>query len=401
MNAVIYGAGNIGRGFIGLLFAHAGYNVTFIDMAETIVNALNEKGAYPVRLLSNDETEDIWVKGVSAIHGANEQGVIDCIAGADIMATAVGVRILPLITPLIASALKKRFQLKSAPLNIIVCENLIDADKYLAELISKNLNPAEIKLFKENIGLVEASIGRMIPIQVPEMQDGNILRICSEKYAFLPVNKEAFKGPIPEIKGMVPFSNFDFFIQRKIFIHNMGHAVCAYLGLILGDTYISQTIARGDILFIVQNAMLESAAALQKKFNIPLSEITDHIRDLICRFGNPALKDTCVRVGADIERKLSPSDRLIAAMRCCVDHDIVPAFISIGAAAALYCLLKERNVEQIEHNASMALERVSALNKDSEESRLILEMYQKIRRGNKLEKIIQAALLLGKKPDVI
>ena len=406
MKAVVYGAGNIGRGFIGSLFARAGYKVIFIDTAEIIVNELRKKGSYPVRFLSGNSQkeilmEDILVEGVSAVNSVNAEEVTDCIAGADIMATAVGVRALSMIAPVFAGGLKKRFQTNAGPLNIIVCENLIDADLYLAELVKKNLDEQEIKLLKEKVGFVEASIGRMAPIQTPEMQDGNILRICSEKYSFLPVNKDAFVGAIPEIEGLIPFGNFDFYIQRKLFIHNMGHAICAYLGLLLGDSFISDTVARADVLFIAQNAMLESAQALGKKFNVPLQGIIDHVRDLLCRFNNRALKDTCVRVGADIERKLGPQDRFIGAMSCCKEQGVTPAFISIGAAAALFSLLKERGLDQTEKKAAAALGEISRLDANSAEAALVLDMYLEIVQGKNPAELSHTALHLGNKQGVI
>ena len=413
--AVVYGAGNIGRGFIGTLFSGAGYKVIFIDIAENIVSALKEKNAYPVRHLSNEESEEKIITNVTAISSVNESEVTDCIAKADIMATAVGVRALPSITPIIAGGLKKRFQNNSAPLNIIICENLIGADEYLTELIKKNLNENEIKKLEEQVGFVEASIGRMIPVQTPEMQEGNILRVCSEKYAFLPVNKDAFKGNIPDIKGIVPFSDFEFFIQRKFFIHNMGHALCAYLGILMGETYIAQAAARADILFIVQNAMLESAEALHRKFNAEPQSIIDHIKDLISRFNNRALKDTCKRVGADTERKLGACDRFIGAINCCAEHGVTPAFISIGAAAAVYCLLEERNLDQTEENAKVILKTISKLEpqpgtttcedsplvKKTDAAALILDMYKKIIHGNTLNELLRCALSLGAKKEVI
>ena len=49
MKAVMYGGGNIGRGFIGLLFSQSGYDVTFIDVAEPVVDALNREKRYPVQ----------------------------------------------------------------------------------------------------------------------------------------------------------------------------------------------------------------------------------------------------------------------------------------------------------------------------------------------------------------
>ncbi|MDR0497549.1 MAG: mannitol-1-phosphate 5-dehydrogenase [Treponema sp.] len=396
MKAVMYGAGNIGRGFIAPLFSRSGYRVTFIDVNAKIVNSLNEKSTYPVRLLSNEGTEEIWIEGVSAVDGANEQEVINCIAEADITATAVGTRLLPSIAPLIAGGLRKRFLSNKSPLNIIVCENLIDAGNYIAELISKNLDDAEIIQMKEKVGFVEASIGRMVPVQTPEMQEGNSLRICTEEYSFLPVNKDAFVGEIPEIEGMVPFHNFDFYIQRKLFIHNMGHALCAYLGLLLGDAHISETIARADVLFIVQNAMLESASALQKKFDVHLPDLLDHINDLLCRFNNRALKDTCARVGADIERKLGKSDRFIGAMSCCMEQGVTPVFISIGAAAATHCIIKQQGLEQSKVHAIGILEKISELERDSDKARLILNMYHIIERDNGMKKLLYFALNTGK-----
>jgi mannitol-1-phosphate 5-dehydrogenase len=47
--AVMYGAGNIGRGFIGQLFSESGYHVVFIDIADSVVDRLNKDGCYPVK----------------------------------------------------------------------------------------------------------------------------------------------------------------------------------------------------------------------------------------------------------------------------------------------------------------------------------------------------------------
>jgi len=292
-----------------------------------------------------------------------------------------------------------------------VCENLPDAENYMTELVSKHLNAGEIIQLQKQIGFVEASIGRMVPVQTEQMQDGNILRICSEKYSILPVNKETFKGRIPDIPGIIPYENFDFFIKRKLFIHNMGHAVCAYLGLLLGEIYISDVISITEVLFIVKSAMLESAHALKaealnKKYtkssfentqtSLPersYQDLIDHTNDLLCRFNNKALMDTCDRVGADIERKLGPSDRFIGAINFCIDQGVTPVFISIGAAAALRCLI------QTEENASAILETTSQLKNDSAAAKLILDMYRRIIKGDTFKELLEYALEVGKKGE--
>ena len=227
MKAVMYGGGNIGRGFIGARLSESGYDVTFIDVAEPIIEEINKKHQYPVRFVSNQGHEDVMVKGVSAINGNDTDSVAAAIAECDIMATAVGARILKFIMPNIVAGIRKRFAESDRPLDIIICENLMDANKVFEKMIKDELNNEERKLFDERIGLVEASIGRMVPVQTEEMKDGDPMRVCVEKYGFLPVDLDAFKGDVPKIDRLVPFSPFDFYIKRKLYVHNMGHAVCA------------------------------------------------------------------------------------------------------------------------------------------------------------------------------
>ena len=43
MKAVMYGAGNIGRGFIGMLFSASGCEVIFVDVAEKVVKELQKR----------------------------------------------------------------------------------------------------------------------------------------------------------------------------------------------------------------------------------------------------------------------------------------------------------------------------------------------------------------------
>ena len=109
MKAVMYGGGNIGRGFIGALLSQSGYEVTFIDIAEPVVNALQKNRTYPVRYVSTDGYEDVWIQNVTAVNGNDLEAAGDAIANCDIMATAVGARILKFIIPNIVAGLRKRW----------------------------------------------------------------------------------------------------------------------------------------------------------------------------------------------------------------------------------------------------------------------------------------------------
>ena len=391
MKAVMYGAGNIGRGFIGMLFSASGYEVTFIDVAEKLIDALNREKTYPVRIVSNEGFEDIDVERICAVNGNNTEAAAQAIAEADIMATAVGVNILKYIVPNLAAGIRRRIQAGGSPLNIIICENLIDADKLLAKLIRAELSEPEQDWFDKNIGLVEASIGRMVPVQTEEMKAGNPLRICVEQYDFLPVDKAAFKGEMPDIKNMVPFEPFDFYIKRKLYVHNMGHAICAYLGLYTHKDYIYEAIDDINIQSIVQNAMLESAMALTHKYRMPTEDLVKHFQNLLYRFTNKALKDTCKRVGADPKRKLSPTDRLIGASQLCLEGNISPVFISIGTAAAIYEYIWENNLPQSTEQAEKVLESISALKKDHPIYTYVLPVYNRFLSGVSIREIRQFA----------
>ena len=391
MKAVMYGAGNIGRGFIGMLFSASGYEVTFIDVAEKLIDALNREKTYPVRIVSNEGFEDIDVERICAVNGNNTEAAAQAIAEADIMATAVGGNILKYIVPNLAAGIRRRIQAGGSPLNIIICENLIDADKLLAKLIRAELSEPEQDWFDKNIGLVEASIGRMVPVQTEEMKAGNPLRICAEKYDFLPVDKAAFKGEITDIKNMVPYEPFDFYIKRKLYVHNMGHAICAYLGLYTHKDYIYEAIDDINIQSIVQNAMLESAMALTHKYRMPTEDLVKHFQNLLYRFTNKALKDTCKRVGADPRRKLSPTDRLIGASQLCLEGNISPVFISIGTAAAICEYIRENNLPQSTEQAEKVLESISALKKDHPIYTYVLPVYNRFLSGVSIREIRQFA----------
>lgn len=389
--AVMYGGGNIGRGFIGALMSRSGYEVTFVDVAVPVVEELQSRRCYPLRIVSSEGNTDLTINNVTAVNGNDTPAVAQAIARCDIMATAVGARILKFIVPNIVAGLRQRWAEGGKPLNIIICENLNDANKIIEGMIKEQLTDAEKAKFDETVGLVEASIGRMVPVQTEEMKDGEPLRVCVESYGFLPVDKAAFKGEIPEIEGMVPFEPFDFFIKRKLFIHNMGHATTAYLGGLLGDEFVWQSIGNPAIRLIAQNAMTESAMALSRHYNVPLEGILLHITDLLGRFANVALGDTCARVGGDPARKLSPSDRMIGSSLLALQEGITPAYIAVGAAAGIKRYLDEAGEAQSLAAAEKVLSEVSQLSADTPLAKLILPYYKMIIEGCTVEDLLKAA----------
>ena len=331
---IMYGAGNIGRGFIGQLFSGAGYSVGFVDINKEFIARLNQDKEYPVDVVSNSGTEEIIVKNAYGIDGSDIELVSEEIAAADIMATAIGVNVLKFIAKPIALGLKKRFERGAKPFNIIICENLIGADHFLKGLIKEQILEYADKIDNE-VGFVEASIGRMVPMLSEEKRKGNPLRVAVEPYNILPVDKAAFKGEIPNLEKLYPYEPFNLFIQRKLFMHNMSHATCAYLGFLRNYEYIYETVADFDIKYVAYRALVQSALAIAKENGVNIEELLPHAENLLYRFTNKALADTVSRVGKDTKRKLSSNDRLIGALNLAEKHGLPCEFLCIGIAAGM------------------------------------------------------------------
>jgi mannitol-1-phosphate 5-dehydrogenase len=190
-------------------------------------------------------------------------------------------------------------------------------------------------MLEEKIGFVEASIGRMVPIVAPEVRANDPLYVEVEAYSELPVDGDAFRAPIPAIRNLKPISPFQAYVERKLYVHNAGHAATAYLGWLKGYEFIWQAIQDRTIRSVVFDAMTESCRGLAKRFSMSEVALEMHRDDLLRRFGNRALGDQIVRVAADPIRKLGPEDRFFGAISMCLELGIPPVGLVKGVAAAL------------------------------------------------------------------
>ena len=191
MKAVMYGAGNIGRGFIGATLSQIGYEVVFVDVNDQVIEAMNRDHKYPQEIVGPNARTN-WITGIRAVDGKDPEAVAEEIATADLMATSVGVNVLEKIVPNIVKGLVRRWERDSeSTLDLLICENLMNANEILEAWIYEAMPEEDRPLMKKNLGLVETSIGRMVPIMTEEMRKGDFLRICVEEYDYLPVSASA------------------------------------------------------------------------------------------------------------------------------------------------------------------------------------------------------------------
>ncbi len=342
---VIFGAGKIGRSFLGQLFGCSGYRVVFIDVDPVLVERLNARGCYPV-VIKGDREESIIVSNVSAIQAFEEEKVSREVATAGIISVNVGKNALSKVIPVIAKALIIRHkQFPDAPLDFILAENMLDAALFVRTGLQAFL-PEGYPL-DALVGLIETSIGKMVPIMPLAEMEKDPLMVFAEPYNTLILDQKGFRAPIPDVKGLSPKSNIKAWVDRKAFIHNLGHATAAYYGHFLhpDSVYMYEILEDTRVLNFTRSVMLQSAGILLKCYpdDFTQESLVLHTDDLILRFRNKALKDTIYRVGQDLARKLGDGDRFMGAIRMAIEnnrsYDLILKAMSYG-----FCFLaKDEN----------------------------------------------------------
>jgi len=331
---VIFGAGRIGRSFIGQLFGCSGYKVVFVDVDTTIVRLLNERKSYRV-VIKGEHTEEIIVPNISAIHASDKQQVAEAVCSAGIAAVSVGKFALEKVIPVISTGLQLRMKHNPYfPLDIILAENMRSAADFTKEELLKHL--PEGYPVDTLVGLIETSIGKMVPI-IPNAEiEKDPLVVFAEPYNSLILDGKGFKTPIPDVKGLAPKSNIKAWVDRKAFIHNLGHATVAYYGHFLHPlmTYTYEILEDRKVFDFTRKVMMQSAEVLNRVYSedLPMKELESHVDDLLNRFRNRALQDTIFRVGQDLIRKLGPDDRFMGAIQL-AREEMMPYDLIVKAMA--------------------------------------------------------------------
>ncbi|MCK9641355.1 MAG: hypothetical protein M0R39_15730 [Prolixibacteraceae bacterium] len=335
---LIFGAGKIGRSFIGQLFGLSGYEVVFSDVDLDIVHTLNHRKSYPV-VIKGEKEETLLIPNVRAVSGLDQANVAREVSRASILAISVGKNALEKVIPLIGEGLKLRYQsTPDRPLDIIIAENMRSAGEFIHEKLSSYL-PADYPLDRL-VGLVETSIGKMVPIMSQVDLERDPLMVYAEPYNNLILDKKGFKGAIPDVKGLAPKENIKAWVDRKAFIHNLGHATAAYYGAYKYPKarYVYEVLDDPTVYRFAKEVMNQAATILLTLYpnDFSMEDLKIHIDDLLFRFRNKALKDTIFRVGQDRPRKLGPDDRFVGIIRLAISLGIKYNMI-LKAMAYAFC----------------------------------------------------------------
>lgn len=346
MIALHFGAGNIGRGFVGQLLHDSGYQVRYIDINEEVIDLLNQEDSYEIHY-ANDTKDVFTITGTKGYHiTKQEEQILTDFVEAEIVTTALGVSILPHIAGLMAKGLERRFSVNQKPINIIACENAINATDILKEEIAKHFKG---NLDELPVGFPNSAVDRIVPNQDTK----GSLNVLVEPYHEWVIEEPKLVGNHTYIENAKYVADLQPFIERKLFTVNTGHAICAYFGSMYGKETIQEVLKDEALRKMVHDALLETGDLLVNKYDINREEHVQYIESILGRFENENLTDEVDRVGRSPIRKVGNKDRLIRpAIEYLSYVGQAPKALLKGIAAA-YSYKNDKDHEAIEIQTSI------------------------------------------------
>lgn len=362
--ALHFGAGNIGRGFVGMLLHEGGYEVVFSDVAAPLVEALSAAESYTVHEVGEGGADRV-VTDFRAVNSAEQPELVaEEIASAAVVTTAVGPTVLKFIAEHIVEGLRQRDP-AAAPLQVMACENAIGATDTLREQMGAVAGNQWEEL-KGRAVFANTAVDRIVPGQPEESG----INVTVEPFYEWAIEQGAFGDQLPQIPGAHFVDDLGPYIERKLFTVNTGHAAAAYLGREAGHAMVAEALADDEVAGGVAAALQETSALLVAKYGFSADEMSKYRATIMDRFRNPALPDTVDRVGRQPLRKLSRYERLIAPAAEALQQGLaVDGLLTVIAAALRFDLETDEESQQLqslksELNAEALTERVTGLDRE-------------------------------------
>ena len=329
---VVFGAGATGRGHVGLLAWQAGARVVFADTNEQLVRALQQAGSYRVDIHDGRTCRQLAVTGAEYLSAAQREAVSSQMVEADLVLTSVFDQNLPDVAITVALTAKRcREAGRTQPLNFIACENMQNSSSTLGRQVHEHLAGEDLEYCRRYFGFPDCMISRVVPQPEPDP-----LRITAEDYNEWTARREDFKGEPPAwLRALELVNNQDARLERKLFMHNGGHAICGYFGFHYGHGHIHEAVADPRVARCVVGACDQIGEVVRRKHGFSAASIEEYKNDLYRRGAIPEMRDQILRVVRQPLRKLGRQERLVAPARLAFESGLPRDQIVRGMVAAL------------------------------------------------------------------
>lgn len=329
-NVLIIGAGKIGRGFIAHLFHRSGYKIWLLDASKQAVDLLNKEKGYRVDLAgeAHDETEYVTIEKAFTLDDKKEVSIV--LKKVSIVASSVGAGNIEPVAAYMKELLLSTQ--RTSPLNWIICENATHPAGKIKAVLLKDAESAFEEFVNRDLGLIETQVLRTGMVAKEEVIQKEPLALRMQAWWTLPLDADAFHGPIPEVEGFVPKTNFKNELLRKLYTFNGTNGPIAYIGWANGYKILHEAALAYPDLF--QQIQEEAAFGLIREFNLDEKEHREFMALAMKKYTDPALQDLIERNAADSKRKLSKDERLAGPALLCLKHGRRPTAYAKAIAAA-------------------------------------------------------------------
>ena len=306
--AVHFGAGNIGRGFIGALLQDAGYHVVFADVNQELIDSMKTLGSYTLTELASVPKQKLY-KNFQVLNSVTEtQELTQLIAKAEIVTASVGANVLGRIAPVIEAGLNQRTS--QDKLVVMACENALGA----SEIIKRAMKDQQ--LANKRAIFCNTAVDRIVPLQVEHSEPD----VAVEPFSEWIIESTPLEGRKLNLPGATFVEDLDPFIERKLYTVNTAHLAVTLVGQQFGHETVIEAMADSEVMPKVLAAIQETSAALVRKHGFEPAAHAAYVEKTLSRLSNPAIDDEIVRVGRDPLRKLSRYERLIGPAAYHAEH---------------------------------------------------------------------------------
>ncbi|MFD1486293.1 mannitol dehydrogenase [Lacticaseibacillus baoqingensis] len=341
--ALIIGAGNIGRGVVGYLLRKANYQLSFFDIDYSRLEAIKRRGRYHI-YIAEEPVRKVEIKDFEIV---KPNSLVNKLADIQTIFCCVYEGAFASIASNIVAAMEQRIAQKNTnELNLMLCVNSIDAPQKMAKLIMAEIadNSTMQEYFTHYVGINQVmvlSAGLPLPEEYLVSGEDDVM-ITSDPH--LEIDGESYKGQQPEIPSVRFVTNAEGRLKRKVYVGNMRHTMAGFIGASLKQQFIYQAQMKPEVRAHLMGAFNEAHSAIISEYSFEPAEDHTWVAYMNDKL-NQKVEDKITRVIANPERKLAYEERFVAPARLCLKHSILPYEISLGIAYGIK-YLQQRPEEQ-------------------------------------------------------
>ena len=328
---VIVGAGASGRGHVGELAFEGGYRIAFLDSDRALCELLARSGSYDVRLVSA-HPRTVTVRDYEIHHTGRIDALYPAFAAASLLLTTVGADNVKdaasELRPLFVRWLREGggSELK----NVLCCENMNRSSTVFRRHLEEGFPRDLLAELDRRVGFPDTMIARVVA------RPRDPLRLLGEEYSEWTADRLALRGAVlPSVRTLELVERQERYLQRKLYIHNTGHATFGYLGFLKGYRYMHEAALDPEIMAVCESAIEESGWGIEREHGFAPEVIAAYRRALTDKCVLPELPDELERVVRDPIRKLGPEERFFGPIGLMRRHGREPRSLLYGVAAAL------------------------------------------------------------------